>query len=167
VPHLTADRFQQFFGESVKHIAETFSDENDNSPMTYVKKFITSNKNSFFLRSTTPQEVHSLILQLANSNAKDIYDISSKVLKISIDFISYPLHIIINSCFEEGYFPEQLKKSKIVPIYKKGNKEEVQNYRPIAIVPALSKIFELAIKVRLTDYFDKQGFFSERQIQKK
>jgi hypothetical protein len=50
-----------------------------------------------------------------------------------------------------------------VPIFKKGNKEEVQNYRPIAIVPALSKIFELAIKIRLTDYFDKQGFFSERQ----
>jgi hypothetical protein len=98
-----------------------------------------------------------------NTNTKDIYDISSKVLKISIDFISYPLHIIINSCFEEGYFPEQLKKSKIVPIFKKGNKEEVQNYRPIAIVPALSKIFELAIKIRLTDYFDKQGFFSERQ----
>jgi hypothetical protein len=147
VPHLTADRFQQFFGESVKHIPETFSDENDNSPMIYLKKFITSNKNSFFLRPTTPQ-VHSLILQLANSNTKDIYDISSKVLKISIDFISYPLHIIINSCFEEGYFPEQLKKSKIVPIYKKGNKEEVQNYRPIAIVPALSKIFELAIKIR-------------------
>jgi hypothetical protein len=163
VPHLTADSFQQFFGESVKHIAETFSDENDNSPMTYLKKFVTSNKNSFFLRPTTPKEVHSLILQLANSNTKDIYDISSKVLKISIDFISYPLHIIINSCFEEGYFPEQLKKSKIVPIYKKGNKEEVQNYRPIAIVPALSKIFELAIKIRLTDYFDKQGFFSERQ----
>jgi hypothetical protein len=163
VPHLTADSFQQFFGESVKHIAERFSDENDNSPMTYLKKFITSNKNSFFLRPTTPQEVHSLILQLANSNTKDIYDISSKVLKISIDFISYPLHIIINSCFEEGYFPEQLKKSKIVPIFKKGNKEEVQNYRPIAIVPALSKIFELAIKIRLTDYFDKQGFFSERQ----
>jgi hypothetical protein len=133
VPHLTVDSFQQFFGESVKHIAETFSDENDNSPMTYLKKFITSNKNSFFLRPTTPQEVQGLILQLTNSNTKDIYDISSKVLKISIDFISYPLHIISNSCFEE------LKKSKIVPIYKKGNKEEVQNYRPIAIVQSMDK----------------------------
>jgi retron-type reverse transcriptase len=39
----------------------------------------------------------------------------------------------------------------------------VQNYRPIAILPALPKILELAIKIRLTDYFDKQGFFSERQ----
>jgi hypothetical protein len=64
VPHLTADSFQQFFGESVKHIA----DGNDKSPMTSVKKFITSNKNSFFLRPTTSQE-------LANSNTKDIYDI--------------------------------------------------------------------------------------------
>jgi hypothetical protein len=44
-----------------------------------------------------------------------------------------------------------------VPIYKKENKEEVQNHRPIAIVPELSKIFELAIKIRLTDYFDKQS----------
>jgi hypothetical protein len=70
VPHLTADSFQKFFGESVKHIAETFSDESDNSPVTYLKKFITSNKNSFFLKPTTPQEVHSLILQLANSNYK-------------------------------------------------------------------------------------------------
>jgi hypothetical protein len=50
-----------------------------------------------------------------------------------------------------------------VPIYKKGNKEEVQNYRPIAIAPALSKIFELSIKIRLTDYFNKQGFLSKRQ----
>jgi hypothetical protein len=53
-----------------------------------------------------------------------------------------------------------------VPIYKKGNKEEVQNHRPIAILPELSKIFELAIKIRLTDYFDKQSLKDNMDTEK-
>jgi hypothetical protein len=53
-----------------------------------------------------------------------------------------------------------------VPIYKKGNKEEVQNHRPIAILPELSKIFEFAIKIRLTDYLDKQSLKDNTDIEK-
>ena len=51
-------------------------------------------------------------------------------------------------------FPENLKHAEISPIYKKGNVMEVSNYRPVSVLPSISKIFEKAIVSQLNDYFD-------------
>ena len=55
----------------------------------------------------------------------------------------------INNSFLTGFFPDELKISKVTPVFKKGDKNEAGNYRPISILPAFSKIYERAIYARL------------------
>ena len=74
-----------------------------------------------------------------------------------------PLTIIINQIIETGVYPEKFKISKITPIYKKNERTNIANYRPISLLPTLSKIFERVIHTQLYAYFDKNKLLSEKQ----
>ena len=63
--------------------------------------------------------------------------------------------MLINLSFNTGIFPDPLKIARITPIYKKGEKTNPSNYRPIASLPPLSKIYERGIANRLNSFFDK------------
>ena len=56
----------------------------------------------------------------------------------SSPYLCYPLCTIINICIEQGVFPNSMKHAEIVPIFKKGEKMEKSNYRPVSILSCLS-----------------------------
>ena len=62
-----------------------------------------------------------------------------------------------------GIFPDDLKIAKIIPLYKKGDINSITNYRPISLLPSLSKIFERVIFIQLYTYFDDNNLVSEQQ----
>ncbi len=64
---------------------------------------------------------------------------------------------------ETGIFPDLLKIAKITPIYKKDDEIEFSNYRPISLLPAISKIFEKVISTQTYEYFTKQKLFYKSQ----
>src|SRR5688572_14231630 len=66
-----------------------------------------------------------------------------------------PLVEIINCSFKTGIFPQALKIAKVVPIFKKGPRDEASNYRPISVLPFFSKCFEKAMHLRLNNYITK------------
>lgn len=72
--------------------------------------------------------------------------------------------VIFNSCIDKGIFPSLMKEGKIIPLYKSGCKEDPSNYRPISILPALSKVFEKIILNQLTTYFYSNKLLHERQF---
>jgi len=59
---------------------------------------------------------------------------------------------ICNRMLSTGTFPDRLKYSEIKPMYKKGNKTQITNYRPISLLPVFSKIFEKVLYKRLYNY---------------
>ena len=64
-----------------------------------------------------------------------------------------------------GVFPNLLKISKVIPLYKKddtGN-TNMSNYKPIALLPSITKIFEKVILLQLTKYLDKNNIICEKQ----
>ena len=69
-------------------------------------------------------------------------DISVRMLKICDSAIIKPLSIIFRNCISQSTFPDIWKKSNICPIYKKGDKEVINNYRPVSLLPICGKIFE-------------------------
>ena len=71
--------------------------------------------------------------------------ISNKVLKSIKNEIAKPLTLIINQMLKTGIFPNAFKKSKITPLFKMGYSLLVANYRPISLLPTMSKIFERMI----------------------
>ena len=63
--------------------------------------------------------------------------------------------------FSSGIFPQKLKISRIAPVFKQGDKDNPSNYRPIRILPYISKIYERCMTNRLISFFDK---FSNSQF---
>ena len=68
--------------------------------------------------------------------------VSNKLLKFVKNVISGPLSIIINQMLKSGIFPDSLKISKIVPLYKKDDDTNLSIYRPISLLPSISKILK-------------------------
>jgi len=81
--------------------------------------------------------------------------ISPKLLKLSKDTISTSITSLINKSFENSVFPDKLKIAQVTPLHKKNSTLEKGNYRPVSILPTISKIFERAINTQLTKFFDQ------------
>jgi hypothetical protein len=70
---------------------------------------------------------------------------------------------IFNLSFLSGIFPSKLKKAVITPLFKKNDKMNPSNYRPIALLSIFSKLLEKLAKVRLVRFLNKHNFFSKSQ----
>ena len=154
-----ADSFNNYFC----NIASTLAKNIRQSNVPYDYYLPERARCSFFLRPTTPLEVKSIIknLKLAAAGFDDIH---IKVIKACSDEISQFLVYIINRSFNEGCFPKHLQIARVIPLHKKGDKLIHSNYRPVSILPSLSKIFEKAVAIRLTDYLSKHSFLSNDQF---
>ena len=84
-------------------------------------------------------------------------DIPAKILKNSIKAYLPELTILINNCLNKGVLPDDLKLADITPIFKKEDSLNKENYRPVSILPHLSKVFE-RILYKQIDSFMKNKF---------
>ena len=66
-------------------------------------------------------------------------------------------HLFVQFSFTNGIFPENRTIAKIIPIFKKGDRQSPTNYRPISILTGFSKIFEKFIHTRLTKFWTKHN----------
>ncbi len=113
--------------------------------------------------NTSPIEVGKLIRGLKKSHSS-YCGIPGKFLNLISSEISYSLHQLFNNQFEVGIFPDIWKTAHVVPIYKRsGSKNSKTNFRPISILPTLSKVCESIVHDRLLDHCSKYNIISERQ----
>ena len=75
-----------------------------------------------------------------------------------------PLHHIINFSLQSKIVPSAWKKAKLVPIFKSGDQGKAENYRPISVLPVLSKLLEKAVHSQLIDYLERNKLLSESQF---
>ena len=92
---------------------------------------------------------------MKGSNSSGADEISSRILKAIANVIAEPLSFCINLSMCSGIVPKIAKIAKVITIFKSGNKNNLSNYRPISILPTLSKVLERTIYNRLTSYLDK------------
>ena len=85
------------------------------------------------------------------------------MLKICDESLCKPLRIIFRSCLENGEFPSEWKKANAVPVFKKNNKQELKNYRPISSLPVSSKIFERLLYDSAFKFFTENNLISLNQ----
>ena len=151
------DSFNKFFVGSVEAIVEKIGPA-ESDPALGVPA---TNAHPPFTTWTpiTPSEIVMIVNNFSNSNSQDIYGMTPAILKAVIHIIAEPLSKIINSCLETGIFPEPLKISKTVPVFKKGDPSDLKNYRPISVIPVFAKVFEAVIKKQLEDFFESNNLF--------
>ena len=83
--------------------------------------------------------------------------------KIVMNPLVKPLFGIFQFSLETGNFPSNWKRGNIVPVHKKGNKDLINNYRPVSLLPIFSKIYEKCIYDTLYNYFEGNDLFSKSQ----
>jgi hypothetical protein len=100
----------------------------------------------------TEAEVISTFSSLKNKTSCGYDGLSNKILKLCGSHVSKPLTYIFNISLTSGICPDRLKYVVIKSCFKKGDKSQIANYRPIAILTGFSKIFELLIFHRLKQH---------------
>ena len=89
-----------------------------------------------------------------------------KLLKLGSHILCYPLCSILNMCFTSGMFPDILKQAEICPLFKKGDAMNVCNYRPVSILPIVSKIFEKEMVRQLENYLKIYSVLTFRDLER-
>jgi hypothetical protein len=100
------------------------------------------NNKTFFFSPTDPVEISRVITNLKPKSSCGFDGISSKLLKSIHSGVCYPLSIIINKSFESGIVPRDVKLAKVIPLFKAKDKCVLGNYRPISLLPSISKVME-------------------------
>ena len=118
---------------------------------------------SMFLTPVDSNEIITIVNKMKPKTSSGHDNISTKLIKHSLFQILTPLTNIINKSFTTGIVPAQLKKAKVIPIYKKADPKLLDNYRPISLLPAFSKILEKAIFNRMTNYLNSNNLFYKHQ----
>lgn len=103
-------------------------------------------------------EVIYITHHLNNSNAKDIDGFQIKPMKHVIELLAPPPSHIFNLCLNQAVFPRLMQAARVTVLFKKGNKNDMGNYRPISILPVFSKLLEKIILNRFTEFEGKHNF---------
>ena len=103
-------------------------------------------------QSVTVDNVSRIIDSLKPKTSSGVDCISNKLMKYVKNVIMEPLTVIINQMLNVGIFPDSLKISKVIPIYKKNENTIFSNYIPISLLPSISKIFEKILLEQITTY---------------
>ena len=119
------------------------------------------NSKEFSFSLLSREELIKEISNMDCSKAVQNSDIPTKIIKNNKEFFADFFLKNINECITSGKFPATLKKGEILPILKKGSKHCKKNYRPISILPNVSKLFERPIYNQMYLFFD--GIFSKFQ----
>lgn len=120
--------------------------------------------NSFVLLECDCSEVDNILTNLKTDSAPGWDNIPIRFLKIARSEVVPILNHLANLCFKKGIFPDALKASIITPIYKSGDRDDIGNYRPISVLPAISKVMEKLINSRLQNYLTKYDIISSSQF---
>ena len=116
------------------------------------KKFI----NSLFLSPTSSDEICEIVANFENKLSTGLDGIPPRVVKMFPETLIDCLTHIFNLPLSTGQFIKSFKKSKVVPIYKKKSKSDMNNYRPISLLPVISKILEKIMHIRLYSFLNKK-----------
>lgn len=152
-----------YFSNIGKELALKFTSSIPFNANIVNESFLSSQPNSFVLLDTDQHEVESILMNLKSDSAPGWDNISSKLLKNIRQVVVPILTHICNLCFKQGVFPNSLKQSIITPVHKGGDIDDINNYRPISVLTAISKVLEKLLNLRLINYLNKYDLLSPSQ----
>ena len=161
--------FNNYFSSIAKNINSTHTNlsnykPHDTTPLHYLFQSFKAPFPNINLKSSLTKDVENVIKSLKPKNAYGYDGISTKLLKISSAFIISPLTYICNKSISLGIFPDRLKYAVVKPVFKKGDRSNITNYRPISMLSSFSKVFEKIMFKQLQDHLNKFKIIAEEQF---
>ena len=159
-PTIVVNKFNTYFTEIGPRLASTLSFPANKSYRDYLNN---PTYNHFEFSEINKQKVIEIIDKLKPKSSCGIDRLSNKLLKLIKIEISESLTLIINQSINTGLFPNKLKTTKVLPLFKKNENYVFDNYRPASVLPSLSKVIEKVMHIQLYDYFNRFDFLYDNQ----
>ena len=132
-----------------------------NHPSININRHFLQRYSSFYFSQVEKNTLLKEIRRLSSKKAVQETDIPVKIWKENADFFYEQVCRQFNEAICSSKFPATFKFANVTPVFKKGNRNQKDNYRPISILPIISKIFEKLICRQLSNHFD--NIFSKFQ----
>ena len=153
------ENFNMFFSGVGENISQKVK-HTTTLPDQYLKG---SYQKNIFLTPVTPHEVIKTTKSLKPKNSTGYDNVSTKLLQNVIEDIAYPFCHVINQSFSSGIVPEEMKIAKVIPVYKAGEENVFNNYRPISLLTAFSKVMEKLMSNRLVKFLELNSILYSHQ----
>ena len=151
-----AKHLNSYFINMGPNMAFNKTNTNDSDFSHYIKEKIDIN---FAFSNVNEGEIIKIINNLPSKSSSGKDQISTNLLKQIKHCITPSLTLIINQMLNTGIFPDNLKITKVIPLFKKDDDKSFSNYRPISILSSISKVFEKVIYNQSYCHFDSHNLF--------
>ena len=165
-PNLTADTFNNHFLSIADLLKQSSNRTAQYQCPEKLKQFCqtrTAGNAPFTIPPLGAHEVAKMITSMANKKSCGVDEISTKILKISLPYIVESLTHIYNLAITTNTFPSLLKCAKVIPLAKSKDTSDLNNFRPISLLPVLSKPLERHVQSHLSDYLEGRNLLHSLQ----
>ena len=136
-------------------VAEKLSEQLEKTDTNFKKYMKNENKSSIYLKNIETSEVVEQINALDAKKSTGHDEIPAKIIKWAPQLFAPILKSLYNKCIDMGYYPSNMKIAKVTPIHKKGDKNDLNNYRPISVLTQFNQIFERLLSQRFLSFFER------------
>ena len=161
-----AEIFKDFFSKLANDLVEKLPVPTNKFGIDCIKNYyknLNLEENCFILKPTNEVVILKLLEDINPSKAAGLDNLSGKFLRDGATLLAEPITKLCNLSIELATFPDDCKIAKLKPLFKKGSKIDPQNYRPISLLPLISKIIEKVIHNQSQEYLDKHNILYKYQ----
>ncbi len=165
-PEEAARRFNEFFISKIAKIKDGiggFAGSRVRGAEEKAKE-LQLKQDSFCFKTVSEREITSAIKRSKPSKCPDIAGVSPAMLKLAPDIVSVPLTFIINTIIRQEEIPSSWKVARVLPLHKKLSKNQMENYRPVSILPTASKVLEEVLRKQMAWYLEENGVLPSSQF---
>ena len=124
---------------------------------------VNKDRAEFNFKTIEVKDIRAAFAKVKTAKSFGIDNISSYFLKLALPFIGNSLAALFNTSIETSQFPDSWKIARVTPIFKEGDKTEKSNYRPISVLPVISRLFEKLVFDQLYQHMKENHLFSPDQ----
>ena len=158
-PTVLSNQFNNHFATIGPELASNIDSLNSDG----YQKYLTVTDKRFKLHPTSTNKVLSLLNRLNKSKAAGLDKISARLIRECADLICIPIRDIFNQSISQGIFPDDWKCAKVTPLLKQGDRDYLNNYRPISVISVMAKVFERIVYDQLYAYLEEHNIICKYQ----
>ena len=148
------DTFNTFFVNVANDIGKDVIFDGNSHPSILKIKNNTQHNTLFDFKPTDVDTINKLVSKINIKKATGVDQISSKLLRAGAPVLNKHITTLVNNTIKTSVFPTRLKEAQVVPLHKKNDPLDKKNYRPVSILPTISKVYEMVLSDQLTDLFE-------------
>ena len=159
-PDIDPEYLNRFYCDLASNLTKNLTSSSD--PLSYLGNFSISSSFCFF--DTDKHEIKEVIREIKNKKSSGDDEVSAEVLLRLPDGVLDALSTAINESWAQGVFPACLKSALVIPLFKGGDSKVPSNFRPISLLPTLSKVIEKLVKKRIWNYLQLFNVITAKQF---